>query len=125
MPETSLFDRLGGAEGVARVVEDMYTRVLADPDLAPFFEHVQMDRLRQMQFQFIASALDGPINYTGAELTAIHRDRGITARHFAKFCGHFADAVETHGATPFDVDQALGRLATYEGKVTGDTNVDG
>jgi hemoglobin len=127
MPEAadSLFDRLGGATGVAEIVQEMYRRVLDDPELAPFFEKVPMDRLHRMQFQFIAAALDGPVEYTGSELTAIHRGRGITAHHFANFCGHFADAVEAVGATPRDVDDALGRLATYKDKITGEVNLDG
>ncbi len=123
--ETNLFQRLGGATGVAEVVEDMYRRILDDPELAPFFEHVEMDRLRRMQYQFMASALDGPETYTGAELTAIHRGRGITEHHFSKFCGHFADAIEERGASQRDIDMALGRLATYKDKITGDANVDG
>ena len=124
-PADSLFDRLGGAVGIAGIVEEMYRRVLEDPELAGFFENVPMDRLHRMQFQFIAAALDGPVEYTGAELTAIHRGRGITAHHFAKFCGHFADAVEASGATPADVDGALGRLATYKNKILGEVGTDG
>jgi hemoglobin len=120
-----LFEKLGGAEGVQAIINDMYQRVLADPMLSPFFEKVPMDRLRRMQYQFIASALDGPVEYTGAELNAIHRGRGIAAKHFAKFCGHFADAVEAHGASKDEVDRALGRLATYKDKITGEANVDG
>ena len=121
----TLFERLGGASGIADIVHDMYERVLADSELAPFFANVAMDRLKRMQYQFIASALDGPVDYTGAELNAIHRGRGITAHHFAKFCGHFADAMEARGADPKDVDNALGRLATYKDKITGDVNIDG
>jgi hemoglobin len=121
----NLFDRFGGATGLAAVVKEMYRRVLEDPELAPFFKNVSMDRLHRMQYQFMASALDGPVEYAGAELTAIHRGRGITAHHFAKFCGHFAVALEAHGATPHEVDQALGRLATYKDKVTGEMNIDG
>jgi hemoglobin len=127
MPEESvtLFDRLGGAAAVAEIVQDMYRRVLEDPELAPFFANTSMERLGRMQFQFLASALDGPVEYAGAELNAIHRGRGITAHHFAKFCGHFADAMEAQGADPRDVDNALGRLATFKDKITGDANVDG
>ncbi len=115
----SLFNRLGGAMGVAKIIDEMYQRVLNDPELAPFFENVSMDRLRHMQFQFISSALDGPVVYTGAELNAIHRGRGITAHHFALFCGHFAKAIEKHGATPRDVDDALGRLALHSPTARG------
>lgn len=122
---TALFERLGGSSAVAETVRDMYDRVLADPELSPFFEGVSMDRLHKMQFHFLASAFDGPAEYTGAELTAIHTGRGITAHHFAKFCGHFADALEARGVSERDVDDALGRLAMYKDKITGDTTVDG
>ena len=75
--EESLFERMGGAEGIAELVRDMYDRVQQDPELAPFFKNVAMDRLVRMQYQFMASALDGPVDYTGAELTEIHKGRGI------------------------------------------------
>ena len=122
---STLFERLGGPEGVRSIVEEMYRRVLEDPALAPFFVNVELDQLKRMQFAFLASALDGPANYTGSELTEAHRGKGITARHFALFCGHFADAMELAGAPKTDIEQALGRLALYKDRITGDTNVDG
>lgn len=120
-----LFASFGGTVQLAEVVRDMYDRVLADPELSPFFEHVEMDRLHRMQFEFLASALDGPVDYTGAELTAIHRGRGISGHHFAKFCNHFADAAEAKGISASAIDNALARLAMYKDKVTGDANIDG
>lgn len=120
-----LFQRLGGAANLADIVREMYDRVLQDPDLAPFFANTSMERLHHMQYQFLASAFDGPVEYAGAELTAIHRGRGITSQHFAKFCGHFADAMEAHGVDPHDVDIALSRLAMFKDKITGDVNYDG
>lgn len=124
-PDQQLFDRLGGPDGVRKIVDEMYLRVLADPELSHFFKNAKMEGLKRMQFQFLASALDGPVEYTGAELTKVHQGLGITAAHFAKFCGHFADAMESHNASATDVDQALARLATYKDRITGDTNVDG
>jgi hemoglobin len=123
--ENALLDRLGGPEGMAKIVTEMYRRVLADAELSHFFQGVSMERLHRMQYEFIVSAFGGPIAYTGAELTGVHRGRGITSKHFARFCGHFADAMEAYGSTSTDVHQALGRLAMYKDKITGDTNVDG
>lgn len=120
-----IFDRLGGSEGISAIVNDMYDRIFADEELAPFFRDVDKNHLRRMQTQFMASALDGPVEYSGADLTKIHAGRGITGHHFARFCGHFADAMEAAGAPKADVDAALGRLATYKDQVTGDTTVDG
>ena len=120
-----LFDRLGGAAGLAEIVGDMYARVVQDPELAPFFQNVPMDRLRKMQFQFLASAFDGPVQYSGAELTAIHKGHGIKTKHFSKFCNHFAAALENRGVAANDVNDALGRLAIFKDKITGEANTDG
>ncbi len=66
-----LFEQLGGVEAIAEIVNDMYRRILADPKLGPFFEKTPLDRLRHMQYEFLVSALDGPVNYSGSELTAV------------------------------------------------------
>ena len=120
-----LFKRLGGASAIASIIQEMYNRVLIDPDLAPFFQGVSMDRVHRMQYHFLASAFDGPAEYSGAELTKIHAGRGITGKHFAKFCGHFADVLEDRGTAKRDVNDALGRLSIYKDRITGDANVDG
>lgn len=123
--EKNLFDRLGGSDALIQIVDQMYARVMSDPDLAGFFQEVPMERLRKMQYQFLAAAFDGPVNYSGAELTAAHAGRGVTGGHFAKFCGHFADVLEDQSVSKRDIDQALVRLTTFKDKVTGDANVDG
>lgn len=123
-PET-LYDALGGHAGVAAAVEDMYGRVVADPELAPFFANTDMDRLKRMQTAFISAMVDGPANYSGAELTEIHRGRGIERRHFSLFCGHMLNALTDREVPSQLVDQVLSRLAMFSDKVTGSANVDG
>ena len=34
---SSLFERLGGIEGVTKIVEGMYSKIFNDPDVADFF----------------------------------------------------------------------------------------
>jgi hemoglobin len=120
-----LFDRLGGATAISRIVDRMYTLVIADETLKPFFENVQLDRLRRMQFEFIASALGGPISYSGAELQAVHAGRGIEAKHFTRFVNHLATAMEEQGAAQHDIDDMLGKIAMFRDRVIGSANVDG
>jgi hemoglobin len=121
----TLFDVLGGTPGIAKVVDEMYARVLADEELAPFFKGTDLIRLKRMQTEFLSAMIDGPVRYSGAELTEIHRGRGIERRHFSKFCGHMLAALSAHGVAPNLVDQVLGRVAMYSDKITGATNVDG
>jgi hemoglobin len=35
----TLFERIGGEQKIAEVVDDFYDRVLADPELKPFFRN--------------------------------------------------------------------------------------
>ena len=123
--EDSLFDRLGGAETVLEMVNEMYARVLQDDELAPFFKNTDMKRLREMQFEFLAAALGGPVRYSGSELQAIHAGRGITPHHFSRFIGHLADAMQEHGSTKVQINEMLGHVAMYRDRIVGGANVDG
>lgn len=122
-PSENLFQRLGGPEALVRFVEELYARVLDDPELKSFFENASIDRVHRMQYQFLASAFDGPVNYSGSDLRRIHSGRGIKAKHFAKFCSHFADVLESGGVDARDIDDALGRLALSKDSITGESNV--
>ncbi|MFG0263935.1 MAG: group 1 truncated hemoglobin [Rhodopirellula sp. JB055] len=124
-PEADLLDQLGGTDGLRRVVDEMYFRVLADPELTHFFEGVPIEKLARMQTEFIASITSGDIEYTGADLTRVHAGRGITRAHFSAFCGHLADALEASKVSSNAIHQVLGKLAMYSDKVTGSANVDG
>jgi truncated hemoglobin YjbI len=43
---STLFDRLGSVDAVKAAVEELYQRLLADEQTAPFFESVPMARLK-------------------------------------------------------------------------------
>ena len=61
----TLFERLGGMVSIDVAVDRFYDRLLADPDLAGFFDQVDLRRLRAHQKAFLAMALGGP-RRTGA-----------------------------------------------------------
>ena len=117
--DEQLFEQLGGVNGVAELVEQFYQRGLEDDELAHFFANVDMKRLHNMQYEFMVSALGGPVHYSGAELRAVHEGRGITNQHFSKFVGHLADTMESRGISHLVVDAMLGRMATFRDKIVG------
>ena len=55
----SLYERLGGKTAIAAAVEEFYVRVLADPELRPFFAKTNMKWLKTRQAQFLTQALGG------------------------------------------------------------------
>ena len=118
-PSDHLFQKAGGEEGVAALVDAFYQRVLADETLAPFFKDSSMDKLRLMQREFFAMALGGPISYSGKPLAHAHHGRGITPGHFAAFVQHLVDTLREKGMTQEDIDEIISRIDTYANEVTG------
>ncbi len=121
----ALFDRVGGEDGVDRMVEAFYARVLADAELAPFFADASMEVLRRMQREFFAAALDGPIRYTGRPLSEVHAGRGIRVRHLARFVDHLLATLRDQGIDEDDTYEIISRINTYADEITGETGVDG
>jgi len=116
----TLFERVGGEQMIAEVVDDFYDRVLADPELKPFFRNTSIDKLRSMQREFFGAALDGPVTYTGKPLSHVHHGRGITKHHFTLFVNHLLDTLRDRGINDQDVTDIISRIRIYADEITGD-----
>lgn len=89
----SLHDRLGGGPAIAAVVERLYVRILADPQLAPFFATTDMAWLTRRQAQFLVEATGGPAGYAGRSMRAAHGGLSIESRHFDRAAAHLDAAL--------------------------------
>jgi hemoglobin len=116
----SLYDRIGGAEGVSDLVVEFYERVLHDEELAPFFHGVRMDHLRHMQHAFFTLATGGPIPETDFELKNAHIGRHIGEIQYRRFVGHLLETLEAMDLEPNDIDQVVSRLALERDNVVDD-----
>ena len=79
---TSIYEQIGGQDALIAVVDDIYKRVLADPQLAGFFTGSNMSRLKGKQVEFFAAALGGPDEYSGLSIKDAHRGRGFLLVEF-------------------------------------------
>jgi len=119
--QTSLFDRLGGEVAVRNLVDKFYDRVLGDPQLAFFFEHAPMEKLRDMQFEFFVVALDGPIAYSGRPIQHVHHGMGITRKHLSRFLGHLLQTIGDVHPNEQDVYDVISRINMYADQITDTT----
>lgn len=117
--EPTLYERIGGEAGIARLMGDFYDRVLADPELAPFFAGIEMDKLRRMQREFFAAALGGPAHYAGRSLAEAHAGLGIGLRHLRRFLDHLFETLQAHGVTEVDAYEVVSRINLYADEITG------
>ena len=125
-PRPNLYERIGGATVVESLVDRFYDRVMADPELKPFFKHSSHDGLRKMQREFFGAALDGPVDYSGLAIGQTHHGRGISRRHFALFVKHLLETLQSFEEIDRrDVDEIIRRISMYADEVTGGNVEDG
>ena len=55
--QQTLFERVGGKQVIAELIDEFYDRVLVDPELKPFFKDTSVDKLRRMQREFFSIAV--------------------------------------------------------------------
>ena len=102
----SIYHRVGGAPALEATVDAFYVRVLADPELKPFFEKTNMTALKIRQRAFFGQALGGPEVYRGRDMRSAHVRFQITQKHFDKVAGHLVDTLKSLGVD----DEAIGEI---------------
>lgn len=122
MPEAemTLYERIGGGDAIADMVDAFYIRVLADSELRPFFDGVALDRLQKMQREFFAAALDGPVRSSDRDLAEVHHGMNITREHITRFVRHLISVLDSRELIGRkDAMEIVFRIATYADEVCG------
>ncbi len=85
----TMYDEIGGARGVDGVVEELYRRLLGDPDLVAYFEGRDVTRLKAHQRALVGVALGGTSEeYTGRMMHPAHAGLAITDEAFDRVLDH-------------------------------------
>jgi hemoglobin len=96
----TIYDEIGGRDGVAAAVDTFYDRVLADDLLAPYFDTTDMRRQKQHLRAFLAAAVGGPDVYAGRDMSEAHAGLGITDEAFDRVVGHLVATLTALGVAP-------------------------
>ncbi|SKB02420.1 hemoglobin [Agreia bicolorata] len=110
---TSMYERLGGHETLKVAVAVFYTRVIADPLLAPYFTDIDLARLRAHQAAFLTVAMSGPDVFAGRSLEDAHAGLTITGEAFDAMIDHLDFALTDVGVDPGDVDELIARVRPF------------
>lgn len=115
--ENTLYERLGGRDRIATVVDEFYDRVLSDDLLAGFFEEMDMTAQRAHMTQFLSAVAGGPVEYTGEEMRAAHEPLDLRQEHFDAVAAHLEDTLRDCGVAEEDVETVMAEVAAFEDDV--------
>jgi hemoglobin len=111
--EQNLYEKVGGEQAIAKVVDYFYSElVLKDETVNHFFENSDMEKQRRHQSKFISFALGGPNQYTGQSMAKAHEGMNLQPDHYNAIERHLHNALAHFGVSETDIDTALTKVAS-------------
>lgn len=116
----SLYQRLGGYDAVAAVVDDFFGRMIADPQLGRFFTARGDDRLRrarQLTVDFICEVAGGPCYYTGREMKITHVGMGINESDWNRSVELLVATLDKFKVPATEKEEVLATIGGLKGQI--------
>ena len=107
----TLYDAIGGHPALKAAVDDFFARLIADPELGPFFPHGVGARHRGYIVTVLGEALGGPSRYHGPDLASAHGHLGVTDAQFDRAAGCLDETLTGLGVPRHLSDRVIGIVA--------------
>jgi hemoglobin len=121
--EQSLYERIGGANAIAMVVDRFSDEVVKNPKLnvnpalREWNESGQLPGLKFMRTLWLCQAAGGPFQYTGEELGEAHKDLHITSDEFDEVGAEIARALDHLNVPEREKQEVLAAIVARKDEV--------
>jgi len=123
MPEQSLYERLGGVNAIAMVVDRFSDKIVenpklnVNPNLKEWNTKGQLEGLKFMRTLWICQAAGGPFQYTGKDMHKAHKDLHIKSEEFDEVGAEISRALDHFGVPEREKQELLAAVVAHKGEV--------
>lgn len=115
---TTLYQRLGGAEGIARLVDDLIAAHLDNPIVKTRFENItDMEHTKRMAREFFCAGSGGPETYTGKDMLAAHKGMNISEQEYLAVMDDIVGAMNKHKLDEATKNDVIAILYSLKGNI--------
>lgn len=120
----SLFERLGGTEGITKIVDDVIVTHMNNPAISARFAPYQdqPDRfalIRQHTIDFFSMGSGGPVAYNGRDMATTHAGMNISAEEFINAVDDIMIVLDKHQIDAASQKDVLAILWSLKGMIIG------
>ena len=118
--EKSLYERVGGYNALAAVVDDFIVRLVSDKQFEKFFIGQSTDsrkRIRQHILDQFCAATGGPCVYTGREMKTSHAGLGITNAEWDAAAKHLVASLDKFKVPEKEKGEILAFVTTLKNDI--------
>ena len=115
--EKSLYQRLGGYDAIAAVVDDFIGRLISDARFEKFFSGFSVDskkRIRQHLVDQLCVATGGPCVYMGRDMKTTHTGLGLTEADWNAAAGHLVASLDKFKVGKKEKDEVLAFVSSLK-----------
>lgn len=116
----SLYERIGGYDAIAAIVDEFLRTFGADRKMARFVNGMSEEsrrRNRQLTVDFLAAGAGGPTFYIGPDMKSSHAGLGISATIWKAAMGHVQRAVKKFKLPPRESKEFLALFERYRKQI--------
>ena len=104
---SSLYERLGGTDGVTAIVNDLVDLHLNNPRIAPRYADSDVAAVKHAVTTFFIEGTGGPSVYEGKDMLPAHRGMNIDDAEFVAVLDDAMAALDKHGIGQREKEEAL------------------
>ena len=114
----TLFERLGGSEGVRSIVDAVVANHLANPTIKTRYENVEdLDTVGDKVVEFFTVGSGGPGEYTGRSMLDTHRGMNISEEEFLAVVDDTMKAITAHNLSEETYKDVLAILYSLKAEI--------
>ena len=105
--EKSLYERLGGAKGIAGIAAELWLNHTRNPLIRQRYVNSDPEKVKQLVREMLGAGTGGPETYTGKSMLDAHRGMNISEQEFNTVVDDMMDALAKNGVGPREKDEIL------------------
>jgi len=120
MSEESLYERLGGYDGISSFANDLLPRLQGDSQLGRFWNDRGDDgieREKQLLIDYLCSNAGGPVYYTGRDMKLSHQGMKISESDWSVFFEHAGATMEALQVPQQECDDVVAFVSSLMGDI--------
>ncbi|MBT8041999.1 MAG: group 1 truncated hemoglobin [Pontiella sp.] len=104
----SLYERLGGSEGITQIASDALDNHLINPRIKSRYEHLDhLESVRSGAANFFISATGGPDVYEGGNMLETHKGMNIDEAEYMAVVDDILDALDKNSIAQREQEEVL------------------
>ena len=120
MSEKTLYERLGGYDGITGFVNNLLPRLQVDPLLGRFWENRGddgVDREKQLLIDYLCANAGGPVYYTGRDMKLSHKGMKISENDWSVFFEHAGATMGALSVPQQECDDVVAFVSSLKGDI--------